>query len=102
LYVDLLPLINSARVALLDQPKMLNQLLALERRTARGGKDSVDHPSGQHDDHINAVAGAAVFAVANRIDASMSWVSGPDTTDRAAEARQWRVQQLINHIAYCA
>lgn len=101
LYRDLLPLINSARIALLDQPKMLNQLLALERRTARGGRDVIDHPSGMHDDHINAVAGAAVFAINRTVNTSMSWVSGPDVTNRDDEARQWRVARLMQHIAYC-
>ena len=76
LYVDLLPLVNSARIQLLDYPKMINQLLALERRTARGGKDSIDHPSGGHDDLINAVAGAASCATAKQIDTTMAWVEG--------------------------
>ena len=59
LYTDLLPLINSARIQLLDYPKCTNQILSLERRTARGGTDSIDHPSGAHDDLANVVAGAA-------------------------------------------
>ena len=41
---------------------MLHQLVSLERRTARGGKDSIDHPRGAHDDVANAVAGAVVIA----------------------------------------
>ena len=63
LYVDLLPLINSRRIALLDHPKTINQLCSLERRTARGGRDSIDHPPGQHDDVANVVAGAASLSV---------------------------------------
>jgi hypothetical protein len=55
-YLDLLPLLNSGRVHLLDHPKTINQICSLERRTARGGKDSIDHPPGQHDDCANAVA----------------------------------------------
>src|SRR5208282_6276088 len=43
LYLNLLPLINSGRIRLLDQQKSVNQLLGLERRTARGGRDSIDH-----------------------------------------------------------
>ena len=31
----------------------------LERRPQAGGKDRVDHPRGQHDDHANALALAA-------------------------------------------
>jgi hypothetical protein len=62
LYRDLLPLVNGGRIALLDHPKSINQLCALERKTARGGKDSIDHPPTQHDDVINAIAGAVVHA----------------------------------------
>jgi hypothetical protein len=50
LYVDLLPLINSRRIELLDDARLIHQLCALERRTARGGRDSIDHPPGAHDD----------------------------------------------------
>jgi hypothetical protein len=64
LYRDLLPLINSRQVELLDHPKMIAQLCGLERRTARGGKDSISHPPSGHDDVANAVAGALVLATA--------------------------------------
>ena len=57
LYRDILPLINSGQIELLDVPLILAQLLALERRTARSGKDSIDHPPRSHDDIINSVAG---------------------------------------------
>jgi hypothetical protein len=33
-------------------------MVGLERRTARGGRDSIDHAPGAHDDLANAVAGA--------------------------------------------
>lgn len=59
-YRELLPLINSQRVALLDNSKMINQIVNLERRTGRGGKDSIDHPPNGHDDIANAAAGALV------------------------------------------
>lgn len=62
LYRDLLPLLNSARVELLDHPTLLAQLTSLERRTARGGRDSIDHAPRAHDDVANAVAGALVRA----------------------------------------
>jgi hypothetical protein len=62
IYRDLLPLLNSGRVELLDHPRLVAQLCQLERRTARSGKDSIDHPPGAHDDVANAVAGAIVKA----------------------------------------
>jgi hypothetical protein len=49
--------VNSRRVDLLDHQRLVAQLIALERRTARGGRDSIDHPPGAHDDVANAVAG---------------------------------------------
>ena len=58
LYLALLPCLNSGTVELLDLPRLSAQLAALERRTARGGRDSVDHPPGAHDDVANAAAGA--------------------------------------------
>lgn len=60
LYLNLLPAINSGRVRLLDVAKLKTQLVSLERRTSRSGKDSIDHPPGSHDDLANAVAGALV------------------------------------------
>jgi hypothetical protein len=65
LYIDLLPLINARRIQLLDSPRLISQLCGLERRTARGGRDSIDHSPGGHDDVANAVAGAAALAIAN-------------------------------------
>jgi hypothetical protein len=57
LYRELLPAINSQTVELLDHPKLIAQLCSLERRTARGGRDSIDHPPKSHDDVANACAG---------------------------------------------
>jgi hypothetical protein len=62
LYRELLPLITGAKVELLDHPRLIAQLCALERRTARGGRDSIDHPPRGHDDVVNAAAGALVLA----------------------------------------
>ena len=64
-YRDLLPMLNSGRISLLDNARLVGQLCALERRTARGGKDTIDHPRGAHDDLINAVALAATLARKN-------------------------------------
>jgi hypothetical protein len=60
IYHDLLPLLNAKRVELLDNPRLAAQLAGLERRTARSGKDSIDHAPGGHDDLANAVAGVLV------------------------------------------
>ena len=57
LYRDLLPLINSGAVDLLEHDRLVTQLTSLERRTARGGRNSIDHAPGAHDDIANAVGG---------------------------------------------
>ncbi|MGO9774871.1 MAG: terminase large subunit domain-containing protein [Roseiarcus sp.] len=60
LYHDLLPLLNAKRVELLENTRLAAQLVGLERRTARSGRDSIDHTPGGHDDVANAVAGVLV------------------------------------------
>jgi hypothetical protein len=62
IYRDALPLLNSRKCQLLDIRRLISQLHGLERRTARGGKDSIDHAPGAHYDIANAVAGAIVLA----------------------------------------
>jgi hypothetical protein len=81
IYRDLLPIINGGRAELLDHKKMVSQLCSLERRTARGGKDSIDHPPGQHDDVINAVAGALTNLIAQP---PMRFVPPPDWSSGVA------------------
>jgi hypothetical protein len=60
IYAALLPLINSGRADLLDDKALIGQLVNLERRVGWGGRDSIDHGPGTHDDRINAAAGALV------------------------------------------
>jgi hypothetical protein len=59
LYAELLPLLNSRKISLLDDARMVAQLVNLERKTSKFGKDAISHPPGQHDDRVNAIAGAA-------------------------------------------
>ena len=66
IYRDVLPLLNSDKADLLDSPRLLAQLCGLERRTARSGRDSIDHAPGAHDDLANAAAGALDQAAGKR------------------------------------
>jgi hypothetical protein len=98
LYRDLLPLLNSRRLDLLDLPRLSAQLTSLERRTARGGRDSIDHAPGAHDDLANAVAGVcgAVAAKGNfdlDLYTRMDWVCGPDI-DAPIAGQQDRVHTV--------
>jgi hypothetical protein len=108
LYRDVLPILNGCRAELLDDPKLATQLCSLERRTARGGRDSIDHPPGAHDDVANCVAGAltnliihdwgpggAMLELARRDMAAMkangTWL-GPTEDDKPKPiAKEWAV-----------
>lgn len=61
IYEALEPKINAGEVELLDIPKVQEQLLGL---VARGAK--IDHLPGEHDDWVNAVAGALLAAGATQ------------------------------------
>jgi hypothetical protein len=62
IYLEALPLLNAARVELLDNERLISQIASLERRTARGGRESIDHPQGPgaRDDLANSVLGVLV------------------------------------------
>ncbi|WP_245450488.1 hypothetical protein [Bradyrhizobium diazoefficiens] len=75
IYRDFLPRLNSRELDLLDNQRMVAQLLSLERRTARGGRDSIDHPPGGKDDLANAVAGLAVYLTSDRHQAPVAMFS---------------------------
>lgn len=68
LYLALVPAINSRSCSLLDVPRLEAQLIGLERRTSRGGRDSIDHAPGAHDDIANAAAGALWQTAAKGMD----------------------------------
>jgi hypothetical protein len=92
LYVELLPRINAKTIRLLDHPRTINQICMLERRTMRGGRDTIDHPPGTNDDCANAIAGLCGLAGAPRYryDSSLDWVRGSDD--------DFQRQRLSQHI----
>ncbi len=77
IYLTFLPALNSGEVRLLDLPQLKAQLAGLVRRTRSGGKDVVDHKSGQHDDLANSACGALVLAGAGSgVLGWVEWVKG--------------------------
>jgi len=61
IYLNSVGLFTAGRVKLPDNPRLVHQLIGLERRAARSsGHDSVDHPAGGHDDLANACCGCLV------------------------------------------
>ena len=65
IYLNAISLFTSGRVRLPDNPRLVHQLISLERRASRSsGHDSVDHPAGAHDDLANAACGCLVALAA--------------------------------------
>jgi hypothetical protein len=62
IYLEALPLFSQGCVDLLDVQPLTLELMQLERRTSRSGRDSVDHPPQGHDDYANAACGALVLS----------------------------------------
>ena len=62
IYLEVLALVQSHRVRLLDHPDLLRELRGLERRRGASGRDRIDHAPSAHDDRANAASGAVVLA----------------------------------------
>ena len=71
LYRELLPLVNSGRVELLDHPRLVTQLGSLERRTTRGGRDGIDHSESERG-----------FAVSFGLQNAENWHKLAELSDR--------------------
>ena len=105
---ELLPLLNSGHVTLPKHDRLVAQIVGLERRVSRGGKDSISHPdhAGAHDDLANAVAGAAYCANKRGYDpTNLDWIDGPDPTNEEerrakekADAEYFQGLRLRQHI----
>jgi hypothetical protein len=96
IYTNVLPLLNSGRVRLLDNKRLVGQLTSLERTTARGSnRDTIDHPRGAHDDLCNAACGVIGLAKHGGYPVDLSWVSD-DTPDAAAQ--RWLDARFQNHV----
>ena len=63
LYENLMALLNSKRISLLDHPKAVAQICGLERRVGHAARAAIDHAPGGHDDCANAVAGLGAVAL---------------------------------------
>jgi len=101
IFAELLPLVNTTRVELLDHPTLRTQLLALERRAIRGGKDSIDHPRGAHDDVANAAAGAlvAVTGVGLKLKKLVVRMGGEGGMLRIGPGAEERTPEQVKHAA---
>jgi hypothetical protein len=95
----LLPMLNSGRVDLLDHARCISQIIGLERRVARSGRDSIDHAPDAHDDCANCVAGLiARVGSGDQYDWTGAWLFGPDKPKedpRVAEERRCKLVELL-------
>src|SRR5262245_59968836 len=95
LYRDLLPLLNSGRITLPRHDRLISQIVGLERRVTRAGKDSIDHGPHGHDDLANAVAGVVEATRVPYYDPSMG--CGSDKDDPYG-TKAWRSFPLLHNI----
>ncbi len=93
-FLELLTLVNSGAVRLLDNDIVLAQLRALERRTRAGGRDQVGHGPHGHDDAAASVAGALIMAAREAMTepfdviGSGSWLQRQAHREGAGDADQ--------------
>lgn len=92
IYRDSLPRLNSRTLQLLDLPRLTSQLCGLERRTSRGGRDSIDHAPGGFDDVCNAAMGALLL-----VNQRPPMVISPETVARSRMPSPPR--QLYNSVS---
>jgi hypothetical protein len=94
LFRDLLPLLNSRHITLPQHNRLIAQIVGLERRVSRAGKDSIAHtPQGQ-DDVVHAVAGCAAALHKGFYDPFMGCGDDDDPDGR----RAWQAFRLWQHI----
>jgi hypothetical protein len=91
IYLEAEPLFAQGSARILDIRTLTTQLRQLERRTARGGRDSIDHPPRGKDDSANAACGALVEAskLSTVIDFSEAWIG----------TQEERSQEMDQHFA---
>jgi hypothetical protein len=61
IYLSALALLASGNARLLDNPRLFNQIVNLNRECAKGGRDTVIKQRGSFDDSANAALGALVY-----------------------------------------
>jgi hypothetical protein len=85
IYLEFLPGLMSHQCELLDHPRLIAQLISLERKTGRL-HDSIDHPQGSHDDLANAACGALVMVLAWNVTGRLGLLDLVKDIERGARA----------------
>jgi hypothetical protein len=107
IYRETLPLFTRGLVRLPEHPVLLRELRLLERQAHRGGKESIDHPRGGHDDYSNAVCGVLHtlsnylgFSLERMLDDGEANTAQREQEDRDAWARHRLHSFLAAHGAF--
>ena len=98
LYGAALSSVNSRRVEILDNPRLVGQLCSLERTTVRGGHPTIDAPTGKHEDLANAFAGAVSLLLERGSYNLAALADALPNNDDPDGARAWRVARLAAYI----
>lgn len=101
-YLESLPLFSQGCVDLLDVPALTMELSQLERRTARSGKDSVDHPPQGRDDHANAACGCLALMAAHQAQGGVTmfnFVTGEIIPFDSEEERLLRREAAVKGVS---
>jgi hypothetical protein len=93
IYRDILAALNSGKIELLDHPRLVTQICGLERRTARGGRDSIDHAPGAgcHDDLANSALAALLLVSTARQPMRIH----PEMVRLAGQPGPWRMRDGV-------
>lgn len=92
IYLEAEPAFATGQVEIPMFKKLIAELRHLERRVTKGGRDTVDHPPGGHDDHANAVCGAITMIAKPKIEPGIrSLADGIPNNDG-----RWQVVQDFN------
>ncbi len=79
-YLNVLPLFNNGSIRLLDQERLKNQLMSLERKVRSGSRDAVDNFHG-HDDLSNSASASLVLATQEEGGATMGIIDNVYPSD---------------------
>ncbi len=93
IYIDSLPRLNSRTVRLLDNERLINQLVGLERRHGRTGRDTIDHAPRSHDDIANAAMGACLLCAEPKFESFSGTIDADGkirVQPKKSDQRLWR------------
>jgi hypothetical protein len=91
--------VSSHDVAARREPSALSALTSAAY--ANGGKDSIDHSPGAHDDIANSVAGLAAMLTAKPSYNLNALADVDEDDDDPDGAKAFRMQRFMDHIRRC-